>query len=200
MTEPAGQNGPEREEGPTAPPASEEVAGETTQGEAQPSESEPGRDPVRLATLVVLALCVVLFLVYLRADRIMPYSDQARVSGYTVSVTPQVSGYLTGIEVELHEVVEPGRVLVRIDTSQYQIAVRAGTGRAEPGQERPSSPSPRGHRESRAGRGPLCGGRPTAHDLRVHLRGLDSGRHAGKQPGESRAWRCGVDPPGRGPG
>ncbi len=125
MTEPAGQNGPEREEGPTAPPASEEVAGETTQGEAQPSESEPGRDPVRLATLVVLALCVVLFLVYLRADRIMPYSDQARVSGYTVSVTPQVSGYLTGIEVELHEVVEPGRVLVRIDTSQYQIAVRA---------------------------------------------------------------------------
>jgi len=123
--QPAGQNGPEREEESEAPPASEEVAGEATQGEAQPSESEPGRDPVRLATLVVLALCVVLFLIYLRADRIMPYSDQARVSGYTVSVTPQVSGYLTGIEVELHEVVEPGRVLVRIDTSQYQIAVRA---------------------------------------------------------------------------
>ena len=119
--QPAGQNGPEREEGPTAPPASEEEASPADIPEPQMSEREPGSDPVRLATLVVLALCVVLFLIYLRADRIMPYSDQARVSGYTVSVTPQVSGYLTGIEVELHEVVEPGRVLVRIDTAQYQI-------------------------------------------------------------------------------
>jgi len=89
------------------------------------AEKPPGRDPVRLATLVVLALCVVLFLTYLRADRVMPYSDQARVIGYTVSVVPQVSGYLTDIEVGLHEVVEPGRVLVRIDTTQYQIAARS---------------------------------------------------------------------------
>ena len=106
----ADQNGPEPEEG---------------VGASQASEKGPGRDPVRLATLAVLGLCVVFFFLYLRADRIMPFSDQARVSGYTVSVVPQVSGYLTDIEVGLHEVVEAGHVLMRIDTAQYQIAVRS---------------------------------------------------------------------------
>ncbi len=104
------QNGPEPEEG---------------VGASQASEKVPGRDPVRVATLAVLGLCVVFFFLYLRADRVMPYSNQARVSGYTVSVVPQVSGYLTDIEVGLHEVVEAGHVLVRIDTAQYQIAVRS---------------------------------------------------------------------------
>ena len=99
----------------------------------EPSDLEPSgspikersRDPARVATLVVLALCVVFFLLYVRADRVMPYSDQARVSGYTVSVVPQVSGYVTGIEVALHEQVDPGRVLVQLDKIQYQIAVRS---------------------------------------------------------------------------
>jgi multidrug resistance efflux pump len=68
---------------------------------------------------------VTFFLLYIRADRVMPYSDQARVSGYTVSVVPLVSGYVTGIEVALHEQVGPGRVLVQLDTTQYQIAVRS---------------------------------------------------------------------------
>ncbi len=83
------------------------------------------RDPARIATLVVLSLCVVFFLLYVRADRVMPYSNQARVNGYTVSVVPQVSAYVSGIEVALHEVVDAGRVLVRLDTTQYQIAVRS---------------------------------------------------------------------------
>lgn len=86
---------------------------------------EVGRDPARAATIGILALCVVFFLFYLRADRVMPYSDQARVSGYTVSVVPQASGYVTDIEVTLHQRVVPGQVLVRLDTTQYQIAVRS---------------------------------------------------------------------------
>jgi multidrug resistance efflux pump len=75
--------------------------------------------------LVVLALCVVFFGLYLWADRVMPYSDQARVSGFTVSVVPLVSGYVTDIEVALHEPVAPGDVLLQIDTTQYEIAVRS---------------------------------------------------------------------------
>ena len=46
----------------------------------EPSEAPVNpvaRDPARMATLVVLALCVVFFVLYLRADRVMPYSDQA---------------------------------------------------------------------------------------------------------------------------
>jgi multidrug resistance efflux pump len=84
-----------------------------------------GRDPVRLATLVVLAVCAVFFALYVWADRVMPYSDQARVSGYTVPIVPQVSGYITHIAVGLHEEVEGGDVLVEIDTVQYRIAVRS---------------------------------------------------------------------------
>ncbi len=85
----------------------------------------PGRDPVRIATLAVLALCVLFFVLYVRADRVMPYTDQARVSGYTVAVVPQVSGYITDIPVSLHQVVHRGQVLVQIDTQSYQIGVRS---------------------------------------------------------------------------
>lgn len=98
-------------------PAAEEGADQTGAGKS--------RDPARIATLVVLALCVVFFLLYVRADRVMPFSDQARVSGFSVPVVPQVSGYVTDVPVHLHEVVEPGQVLVRLDTTQYQIAVRS---------------------------------------------------------------------------
>ena len=92
---------------------------------ADSSAKGVAKDPARVATVVVLALCVVFFLLYLRADRVMPYSDQARVSGFTVSVVPQVSGYVTDIAVELHEPVAPGALLVQIDPTPYEIAVRS---------------------------------------------------------------------------
>ena len=83
----------------------EELSASSDADEPDQDASEPaksGRDPVRIATLVVLALCVLFFLLYVRADRVMPYSDQARVSGYTVAVVPQVSGYITeGLRSEL---------------------------------------------------------------------------------------------------
>ena len=93
--------------------------------EAPSAEEAKGRDPARLATLVVLGLCLVFFVTYIRADRVIPFSGQARIQGYTVSVVPMVSGYVTDIEVDLHEQVVAGEVLVRIDTAQYQIAVRS---------------------------------------------------------------------------
>jgi len=93
--------------------------------EADSEGAGKGRDPARIATLVVLGLCVIFFLIYVRADRVIPFSDQARISGYTVSVVPMVSGYVTDIDVRLHEEVPAGAVLVRIDTAQYQIGVRS---------------------------------------------------------------------------
>ncbi|MCH7933660.1 MAG: HlyD family secretion protein [Gemmatimonadetes bacterium] len=97
---------------------------EGTPKEGAPTEGK-AKDPARVATLVVLSLCVVFFGLYLWADRVMPYSDQARVSGFTVSVVPLVSGYVTDIEAGLHEPVAPGEVLLQIDTTQYEIAVRS---------------------------------------------------------------------------
>jgi multidrug resistance efflux pump len=90
------------------------------------SEDAPSRgDPVRLITLLALGICVVFFLMYVRADRVMPFTTQARVTGYTVPVVPQVAGYITNIEVALHQPVEAGQILVEIDTLQYQIGVRS---------------------------------------------------------------------------
>ena len=97
----------------------------TEPNEPETTGKKAKRDPVRIVTLAVLGLCFVFFLLYVRADRVMPYSSQARVAGYSVPVVPQVSGYVTDIDVGLHEVVEPGEVLLRIDTTQYQIAVRS---------------------------------------------------------------------------
>jgi multidrug resistance efflux pump len=68
---------------------------------------------------------VIFFLLYLRADRVMPYTDQARIIGFSVPVVPQVPGYVTEIGVSLHDVVEPGHLLVQLDTTQYGIAVRS---------------------------------------------------------------------------
>jgi multidrug resistance efflux pump len=116
MTSPEADKAPE-DPGKEAAPAAEEGGDQTAAGR--------GQDPARIATLVVLALCVVFFLLYVWADRVMPFSDQARVSGFSVPVVPQVSGYVTDIPVHLHEVVEPGQVLVQLDTTQYQIAVRS---------------------------------------------------------------------------
>jgi len=116
-SEVSGEQGPE----PTDDDSSAEVTAEAADG----ANEKEGRDPVKLVTLVVLAICAVMFLLYIRADRVMPYSDQARVSGFTVAVVPQVSGYITDIPVGLHEVVDPGQLLVQIDTQSYQIGVRS---------------------------------------------------------------------------
>jgi len=99
-------------------PGPEEATEETT-GE------DKGRDPVRRVTLIVLGVCLVFFLLYVRADRVMPYSDQARVAGYSVPVVPMVSGYVTDIGVAVHQVVDPGQILVQIDTVPSRIAVRS---------------------------------------------------------------------------
>jgi multidrug resistance efflux pump len=107
-------------------PAADTSAEPSVEGDdGAAAEGAKGRDPVRVVTLVVLSLAFFFFLLYVRADRVMPYSDQARVSGFTVPIVPQVGGYITNIDVDLHEVVAPGQVLVEIDTLQYQIAVRA---------------------------------------------------------------------------
>jgi len=105
---------------PTSPPE-----GQPGEGTTKTGGGKNKRDPVRMGTLVVLALCLVFFFLYLRADRVMPYSDQARVVAFTVPLAPQVSGYVTGIPVHLHEIVDPGELLVQLDTTQYQISVRS---------------------------------------------------------------------------
>ena len=103
--------------------------GAPAQPESAPSAVEPPAkpkrmDPARKITLIALGLVVVVFIWYVLADRLTPYTTQARIQGLTVPIVPQVSGYLTDIRVKLHDIVDPGDTLMQIDRRLYELAVR----------------------------------------------------------------------------
>jgi multidrug resistance efflux pump len=76
-------------------------------------------------TRIVIGLCVFLFIWYLAADRLTPYTSNARVRAYVVPVVPQVSGYVLEIAVDNNSLVASGDTLVRIDPRPYQLAVES---------------------------------------------------------------------------
>lgn len=81
-------------------------------------------DPARKITLAVLGVVVVVFIWYVLADRLTPYTSQARIQGLTVPIISQVSGYVTDVNVRLHDIVEQGDTIMQIDRRVYEIAVR----------------------------------------------------------------------------
>jgi multidrug resistance efflux pump len=107
-----------------------------TEEEKSPTEAEPkavaaddqGAAPQKSAlakkiTLVLLALCVLFFIWYIASDRLTPYTDLARIDGFVVPIAPLVSGSLVDVAVECHAMVNTGDVLVRVDPTQYQLAL-----------------------------------------------------------------------------
>ena len=87
------------------------------------SADAPGKDPVRRWTIRILVLCVVMLFAYLVADRITPFSSQARVHARVVPIAADVSGTVTGVAVENNQVVQAGDVLFRLDDERYRFAV-----------------------------------------------------------------------------
>ncbi|RKZ13552.1 HlyD family secretion protein, partial [bacterium] len=92
-----------------------------------PAEAPPAarRDSVRLVTLVVLALCVLVFAWYIRADRLTPHTSQARIQALVVPIVPRVSGHLTEVGVRLHSKVEKDQMLFQLDRRPFELAVRS---------------------------------------------------------------------------
>jgi multidrug resistance efflux pump len=82
-------------------------------------------NPVRRATLIVLGIVVVLFVYYLIADRLTPYTNQAYVQAFIVNVSPEVAGTVTDVQVRDNQGVKEGGVLFRIDPTRLDIAVRS---------------------------------------------------------------------------
>jgi multidrug resistance efflux pump len=76
-------------------------------------------------TRIVIGLCVFLFVWYLAADRLTPYTTSARVRAFVVPVVPQISGYVQEVAVENNGMVAPDHILVRIDPRPYQLAVES---------------------------------------------------------------------------
>jgi multidrug resistance efflux pump len=106
--------------------ANTEDAPGTSSVEPPETEDTPAkRDPIRWITRIVLLLVLTVFVWYLFADRLTPYTDQGRVRALVTPIVPQVSGYLTAVNVRLHSVVDEGEVLFQIDRRPYELAVRS---------------------------------------------------------------------------
>ena len=78
---------------------------------------------INRGALLVLALIVVTLVWYLAADRMTPYTSQARVQGFVVGVAPKVAGLVTAVHVDNNARVDAGQPLFAIDTADYEIAL-----------------------------------------------------------------------------
>jgi multidrug resistance efflux pump len=108
------------------PSPAQEPEGAQPKPETEDAEQSPeGKDPIRRVTRIVLIVCTVIFMWYLFADRLTPYTDQARVTGLVVPIVPRVSGYLTEVNVRLHSVVNQDDVMFVIDQRTYKLAVQS---------------------------------------------------------------------------
>lgn len=110
---------------------------ETTQAETTPADTStppseaPQKDPVRRWTLILLVVTVVLVAWYLRADRVTPFSSQARVNALVVPIAPEVSGTLTAVGVSNNQPVKAGDMLFQIDIERYGLAVETAEANLE---------------------------------------------------------------------
>lgn len=99
---------------------------QTNQENQEPQESKaaaPEKDPVRTWTFIILGLCIVMTILYLVADRQTPFTSQARVHAFVVPIAPQVAGNVIRVEVNNNDHVKSGQVLIRIDPTDYKLAV-----------------------------------------------------------------------------
>lgn len=80
-------------------------------------------DPVKKITRIALIVIAIMFIWYVTADRLAPWTDQARVQAYIVPVVSQVAGRVVEINVDKDQEVEQGDVLLKIDPSDYELAV-----------------------------------------------------------------------------
>jgi len=80
---------------------------------------------MRKVTSVILGILVILFIWYLVADRLTPYTQNARVRAFVVPIVPEVSGKISEILVGNNALVKPGDVLLQIDPIKYEIAINS---------------------------------------------------------------------------
>jgi multidrug resistance efflux pump len=94
-------------------------------GDAADSEAAApaAKDPVRRWTLIVLGACAVLMVYYLIADRVTPYTTQARVHAVVVPIAAEVAGTVTEVAVTSNQAVAAGDLLFQVDRDRYELAV-----------------------------------------------------------------------------
>jgi len=88
-------------------------------------------DPVRKWTFITLGACVLLMIFYLVADRITPYTSQARVNAVVVPIVSEVSGTVTDVAAQSNQVVAVGDLLFQIERERYEFAVQTAQANLE---------------------------------------------------------------------
>jgi multidrug resistance efflux pump len=78
---------------------------------------------MKAATRLVAFLALLLFVWYLFADRMTPYTSNARVKAIVIDLVPQVSGYVAALAVTNAQLVEAGDLLARIDQRPFVLEV-----------------------------------------------------------------------------
>jgi len=101
----------------------EDSAGESAESDTQ--DLKKRADPAKRLTRIVLVAVAILFGCHMAADRYTPYTTLGRIDGFIVPVVPQVSGYLTEVNVRLHDAVTEHQVIVQIDPLPYELAVES---------------------------------------------------------------------------
>ena len=96
---------------------------EASANESATVDAAPAMDPVRKWTFILLGACAVLMAWYLIADRVTPYTTQARVHALVVPIAAEVSGSVSDVAVSSNQFVDAGEVLFRIDGERYRLAV-----------------------------------------------------------------------------
>jgi multidrug resistance efflux pump len=86
-------------------------------------------DPVRRWTLIILAVIFVLFFYSIVADRMTPYTSQARVQAFIARMAPEVAGRVFEVPVTDNQRVKAGDVLFRINPEPFEIALKEAQAR-----------------------------------------------------------------------
>ena len=88
-----------------------------------PNEETSGARTVNRGAGLVLIALILLLAWYISADRLTPYTSQARVEGFVVGVAPKVAGLITEVNITNNQHVAAGDVLFLVDDSDYLIAL-----------------------------------------------------------------------------
>jgi multidrug resistance efflux pump len=90
-----------------------------------------GIDPVRKWTFIALGMCVVLMIFYLVADRVTPFTSQARVNALVVPIAAEVAGTVRDVAITSNQAVSAGDLLFQVDRQRYALAVETAQANLE---------------------------------------------------------------------
>lgn len=79
----------------------------------------------RSITYFIFLAVFLLWIYSLWADRVTPMTDQGRVNGDVIRLTPQVSGPVEKIYVANNDVVSKGQILVTLEKQPFELEVQA---------------------------------------------------------------------------